>query len=310
MANKLDEMIAPDEQVVYRSGGVLREFAWFPITFIVIVILTLTFQDWFGEVDTEDDNFRLYVMGGFVLLWVVSLGFSYAAIRATKAVVTDRRVLYKTGILKPKLLEMVLADIEKVSFVGWRSFNHGKIELRTGKDVSFHLAQGTAGLYRAIEARLGRSQPPEPARKVMLWAHFLGLMSWWLPLFFVFVIGINPIVGTVADTIGNILNWLELEEVFILVLVEVQALAAVFGVVFLIVMLAGGGLALCLARLFLSADEARQLVCLDYDILSEDYWQIRLVRRFKRLSARFLSWLYRQPIRCDDGEHGTAGRTD
>ena len=64
-------------------------------------------------------------------------------------------------------------------------------------------------------------------------------------------------------------------------------------------MLAGDALALCLVRAFLSAHEAKQLICLGYDPLSGDKsWGRRRIRH----RERFLSLLYGQPIRCGDGE--------
>ena len=61
-------------------------------------------------------------------------------------------------------------------------------------------------------------------------------------------------------------------------------------------------LAVTVARIFLSVNEASQLIYLAYAYQSGIKWLGSLTRGHVWFAERFLSLLYGQPIRCADGE--------
>ena len=304
MADKLDDMIAPDERVIYRVHRPWRELLWYLLLYAAMCIPMWLIWFWFPEASNGGEIYSLYLVDGVFLLllivlflWIVaSMALIAFFLSSRTTVVTDRRVLYSTGIFKPKVMEIPLADIEGVAPLRMMPSSGGvKIRLPTGKFVSPYFGWGSARLCAAIKARLGLPQPPEPTRKVFRWAGFI----WALRPLSLFILLLAFIYTPLICILMSILEWLDPKQLSNL---SILVVAGAFYLLIKIAMLVGNTLALCVVRAFLSAHEAKQLICLGYDPLSGDKWWDRMSRRRIRHRERLLSLLYGQSIRCADGE--------
>ncbi len=298
MAGKLDDMIAPDERVVYRVHRPWQELLRY--LFVYTAIFGLMWLAWYWSLETGKggDTYGRDVLGGvllflLMLVWMANIA-SFLSNRT--AVVTNRRFLYKTGVLRPKISEIPLADIEGVASI-WIKFHFGfgKIRLRTGKLIQFYFGRWSRCLCAAIKVELGLPQPPDPSRKVFRWADFV----WAVPALSLFILYLASVYTPLFSILKSILEWLDPQQLSILFYLLV---GGVFYLFFKMAILAGDALALCLVRAFLSAHEAKQLICLGHDPLAGNKWWERLSRRRIRHRERFLSLLYGQPIRCADSE--------
>lgn len=303
MAGKLDDMIAPDERVVYRVHRPWRELLRDLLVFTAIFGLMWLAWYWLSETGKGGDTYRRDVLSGVLLFLLIagSMGYIASFLGNRTAVVTNHHFLYKTGVLKPKVSKIPLADIEGVASI-WITlhFGFGKIRLRTGKLIQFYFGRWSQRLCAAIKAELGLPQSPDPSRKVFRWAGFV----WAVPALSLFILYLavisSPLIsGLIISGLISIFEWLNPQQLSILFYLGA---VGVFYLLIRVALLVGDALALCLARVFLSAHEAKQLICLGHDPLSGDKWWERLSRRRIRQRERFLSLLYGQPIRCEEGE--------
>ncbi len=283
MADKLDKMIAPDERVVYRARYGIRDAltnlllitAWFVVLWVVL-FWPVSFEPW-----------EYY----FILASISGWGAfeSWSAFTKT-SVVTDRRFLYMAGFINSKIHDIPLAEIAGVGCypaVLW--FHQGTIRLRAGGTTTHRFVPDAENVCRAIRAEAGLTQPPSLTPKVIVWA--------WLVNVFTMAFGCRFAIEAMESAIDWAATYMPFHEElgFILLLPFVLVLALIGLYVFT-------ALALTIARAFLSADEAKQLICLGYAYLSDIKWLDRLTRAHVRLEERFLSRLYGQTIRCEEGE--------
>ncbi|MCH8197906.1 MAG: PH domain-containing protein [Proteobacteria bacterium] len=283
MAGKLDDMIAPDERVVYRARYGFRDAltnllliaAWFVVLWVAL-FWPVSFEPW-----------EYY----FILASISGWGAfeSWSAFTKT-SVVTDRRFLYMAGFINSKIHDIPLAEIAGVGcYPAVLMFRRGTIRVRAGGTTTHRFVPDAESVCRAIRTEAGLRQPSALTRKVIVWA--------WLVNVFTIAFGCRFAIEAMESAI----DWAETympfhEELGFILILPFTLVPALIG---LYVFTA---LVLSIARVFLSADEAKQLICLDYAYSSDIKWLDRLTRGHVRLEERFLSLLYGQTIRCADGE--------
>jgi uncharacterized membrane protein YdbT with pleckstrin-like domain len=126
----VQRVLQPDETVVHQSRLhpliFLPALIWFLIALILLVAST----------QAADDRISIALIAAAVLFAVLALGsWARAAIRraTTELAITDRRVIYKSGLLSRHTLEMNRSKVESVdvdqSILG-RLFGFGTIIVR------------------------------------------------------------------------------------------------------------------------------------------------------------------------------------
>ena len=292
MAGKLDDMIAPDERVIYCARYGIRDalthllltYAWVALVWIIL-FLPVGFEPWDHPVGFEPWNYYI-LLGSIAGIG----GIETWSIFTKTSVVTNRRFLCKTGVIKQKIHDIPLAEIAGVGcYPAVLMFRRGTIRVRAGGTTTHRFVPDAESICRAIRTETGLPQPPALTRKVIVWA--------WLVNVFTMAFGCRFVFEAMESTIYWAATYMPFHEElgFILFLPFPLVLA-------LIGLCVSNALVLTIARVFLSADEAKRLICLGYAYSSDIKWLDRLTRGHVRLEERFLSWLYGQPIRCAEGE--------
>ncbi len=285
MAGKLDDMIAADEQVIYRARAGWRVFLWSYLAYTVFLILASLTWYWLRGVDVGGDTYPLYPFAVVLfLIYMIPLMVGITSLLRNKAaLITNRRFLYKTGVLKPKVLKILFADIERIAFMPIMADDgRGEIQVRAGKVTRFYFGRNTERLCAAIKAQLGLPYPAKAPRKVILWAYFIWIFG-------ILSVGIFALV-TMRIFGSSFFEWLDPQWTSILFPFELLLGFGLYYALLWMIMLVSSALALCLVRVFLSTNEAKQLVCLGFHPYF--FWR----------PAKLLSRLYGQPIRCEDDE--------
>lgn len=287
MAGKLDDMIAPDERVVYRTRrrmrNILANLFLIP-TWVILVTQPLLWR----EVGTIWDYIVVMLVAILCLVAVVTWNICTKTL-----VVTNRRFLCKTGTIKRKIQDIALSEVERVHCNRIPYLvRHGIIRILAREITSLYYVPDAEGACRAIRTELGLQQPPVLSRKLVVW--------WWFAFLFIMALGFSFGVEAGWGFVG-MSGWsrtyMPLPVVlFICLITPFVFVGVVAGYI------VGHVLVLTMLRFVLSADEVKQFICLGYDPLAGDNWRSRLGRRFLRLTERYVSWLYGQPIRCEDDE--------
>ena len=123
-------VLQPEESVVYTTR--LHPLIFLPaVLWLGLAVLCLV-----GALMTDQQEFRIGFLAGAAILGLLAvLSWARAAIRraTTELAITDRRVIYKTGLLARHTLEMNRGKVESVdvnqSVLG-RMFGFGTIVLR------------------------------------------------------------------------------------------------------------------------------------------------------------------------------------
>ena len=126
----VQRVLQPGETVIHESR--LHPLIFLPALLWLIVALVLLA----ASTQASDDKIQIAVIAAAVLFGVLALGsWLRAAIRraTTELAVTDRRVIYKSGLLSRHTLEMNRSKVESVdvdqSLLG-RLFGFGTIIVR------------------------------------------------------------------------------------------------------------------------------------------------------------------------------------
>ncbi len=287
MAGKLDDMIAPDELVVYRTRYGFREgltnllllSAW--IVFIWQTLLWLANFDLGGNLVL----FLIIVTGGGVT-W---------SLCTTTAVVTNRRLLCKIGFIRPKIHDIPLSGIERVDCeITMLALYQGTIRVRAGEIIKLPSVPNGEHVCTAIREHLGLPQPPESSTQVTIWT--------WVVVFFGVVAGFGLMIEAV-NLYLHAAEWAVPQIPFVILLIGMVVLLPPLGVgAILIGFLGSSVLALTIMRVFVSADEAKRLICAGHDSVSGGKRLDRFTRLLYWIAERYVSLLYGQPIRCKDDE--------
>lgn len=277
VAATLEDMLEPGERVIYQAR---YSFLNISVQVLFFVAFTAASATVFAAATTIL-SFEL-----LVAIWLLAISFSLiwtaVKLRKTRIFVTDRRILRVGGFANPDVNEVTIADVESVAFVYLGlgpALGHVSLRLRDGNVV--RLSGGPRPQYfcAAIAAQAGASDPMKFGRK--------------------------PIIVSNLTSIGGFLTGFGLTGLgleWFLGAYDGAALLIFFLPIFIGAIIVGFVLAslamLIVARAALSPDEAGQLVCIGLDPHSDD-WSQRFSRRSGRICKWALSWLYREPIRCE-----------
>ena len=188
----LEEMVDGDEAVLFRatrgrwpSDGV---YSWLlPAAGVGFVALTgLVSFDWAGLL-----SLALILVGHVCILVRIFVDYP-----SREGVVTDRRLLHRSGWFRPKLTEIPVADVKgvKATEVTIRVFRRGAAALDLGHPTD------AWGLGVALAHAAGVAPPRLASRKALL-----AEMLHWTVLFpTITVIAILPVAWLVAIVIGGV----------------------------------------------------------------------------------------------------------
>lgn len=167
MAIKIDHMLEPDEQVVYRAGRahgrvILPGYALFTAAVICWAAVAWSLDNWTAG--------SALLFGGLALLvFLLAHGVLAAAI------VTDRRVLYHGGFPNGRMVEVSLPRLTGVREVGqWGTV----VRLRDadGKTIRLRNLPGTKRVAAEIREQAGLPAREPVPRRLWIWAKLAGGM--------------------------------------------------------------------------------------------------------------------------------------
>jgi uncharacterized membrane protein YdbT with pleckstrin-like domain len=125
-------VLQPEEAIVHAAALHWRVYAQAALFLAVCIVITIVAITFAGE--RPGLGLALWIAAGIFLLLAVSAGLEAFVRRATtEFAITDRRVIYKTGLLRRHTLEMSRGRIESVdvdqSILG-RILGYGTITVR------------------------------------------------------------------------------------------------------------------------------------------------------------------------------------
>lgn len=285
MASKLAEMLAPDETVLFRAYWNWREIVVRILGYVTFSLIVLFgFESIMGDEDWERDALITVLVIATLLI---------RQMRRAEVMVTDRRLLHKTGHKRPPLVEIATADIEAIDlmpgllgFGGYLSIKaRGKVQIRVTS------VPGLRQLWRVLAQKTGLPGPPALGIKMNVVYHGSAL--------FCILAGLGFVAGTGRFLIdrmveGEAATAMDFILVFV-VFVPAIVMALLVGMVLALI------ISFLLIRIFLSAAQAQQLAHMGHDSHQTGFmgwcsmWQTRI-------SLRFLGWLYGQRLHSRDKE--------
>lgn len=282
MAKKLEDLLQPGEQVIFRARYSALELT--RDTLILIAFLSI-FSAAFHWNNPEGFDFLANsFLVFFIPAWLAGQMWNAAAL------LTDQRLLYRHGAFRPNIEAWPNADIRHIDFkLGYLGYSGVvSIERRFGSKTTLGFIPRPEALQRAIAAQCGLSQPPAIHKAVRIGYGLLngvGVASALGALVALAWIGFQYLsVGADGRSIETLLIVLLTGPVLLPLSMLIAATPATM---------------ICLIgiRVFLTPDQARQIACMEHRA-REHGWFAAWNRWCARQMARFLSWLYGQDIRC------------
>ena len=285
MADWLEQSIAPGERVIFRARASWRRVLYFQFIFSVVATVFLGAFHWLVFPDFAE------VVESILFVLFMTAFFS-AELRANAAAITDRRVLWKTGIVRPKISEMALSDVEGVVFHETiAGFGSAAIRVRAGGVVKI---RNLSEVERFCDAVLAQAGLPPRARMPG------GVMASSL---IAIAIVLGSMLGSVIAVyfgIDRALDWLAPSAPIFSWIAVLLVIPAIL-ILLLIGSFIGAALWLCIMRIFVPAAAAKRLICAGYDFHTQTGGKLTgsFNRGFTRPLEVFASWLYGRRIRCD-----------
>lgn len=135
-----DSMLAHDEQVILHRHPHWKQLVW-PVLFLLVVTALASFGGAVVSRTDWDPRTRQIVLAVIAALWLLVVIWltvrPFLAWRSTHFVITDRRVMYRQGVLTRSGIDIPLARINSVEF------RHGLLDrmVRSGTLVIESAAQ-------------------------------------------------------------------------------------------------------------------------------------------------------------------------
>ena len=106
MAKKLEDLLQPDERVVFRSRyGLLAAIGWMGVPFFSICLFAML-----GDRYINKD----YNQTAELLIFFVLVAALVRMLRNYTVILTDRRLLYRYGPVRRKIIEIPFDDIHRI----------------------------------------------------------------------------------------------------------------------------------------------------------------------------------------------------
>lgn len=135
-----DSMLAQDEQVILHRHPHWKKLVW-PVLFLLVVTALASFGGAVVSRTDWDPRTRQIVLAVVAAVWLLLVTWltvrPFLAWRSTHFVITDRRVMYRQGVLTRSGIDIPLARINSVEF------RHGLLDrmVRSGTLVIESAAQ-------------------------------------------------------------------------------------------------------------------------------------------------------------------------
>jgi uncharacterized membrane protein YdbT with pleckstrin-like domain len=124
----VDEILQPGEQVAFRTGP----SRWLYAPAMLLLIAAVALAVWALRMSSGFGVYALILAAVLAVLAVVLWIPAFMKRWTTELVATDRRVIYKTGLLRRHTIEMNMDKIESVNVdqsIWGRLFNYGTVEI-------------------------------------------------------------------------------------------------------------------------------------------------------------------------------------
>ncbi len=286
MAIQFEDTLGPGERVIYRT-----QFGYLDIAAQILYFAAFIYASWHvftltaGSLTSEEGGLPRGIITFMVLLLL------FAKICKARIWVTNQRIHQIGGYASAGIVEVAIADVASVAFVylGFGpAFGNVSLRLRDGGVVALAGEPRSQEICAAIAAQAGI---PEPVR-----------------------LGLKPIIISNLTVVGGFLTGFALAgrgfdwfpSIHDMIALLFFLLPIIFAAIIIGFILSSVTM-LIVTRVALTADEARQLVCIGLDPHSDGKLQ-SLSRRWGRICELGLSLLDREPIRCrdldrEDGSH-------
>ncbi len=271
MTSKLERMIQPGETMVFRTrmgwGRTLGSF--FKSALLLAGVGGIFF--WYSG----NPSFFFIVM--------FSVLPSFFSLHGSEALVTDMRVLHRTGLFKPKVTELPLWHIQNLE----RVTGYVTLRDRAGLEIHLHSVPDSEGLAEAIVAQTGVPAPRPAQGRVKSWDEigaFFGI-GCGLAMLTLLYVALDRFSG--MDTLGwdDPLFFLLL---FLLLPGVVLALTLGFIAAMVLIVLA--------MRFFLSVEEARAFFNPEERLATGPKWALAAAHLPTWIGRRLASLLYGERI--------------
>jgi hypothetical protein len=249
MASKLTEVLTPGETVLFHAYWTGWEIAVRVLGFIVFALIFMaTIMTLFGVED----------WGGQGLLGVLFLAVMLIRRMArAEALVTNQRLLHRTGHKHPPLLDVTIADIRGIAhspgILGFGSY----LSANAGGKVSAKIAlvPGLRQLWAVLAQQAGLPPPPAFGLGMRIAIHGSALFC------------VLAAFATLAGAVMVMIDWMggdrhaTATDWLVIVLLFIPAI----GLAFLAGLLFAWISAAVLIRFFFTSAQARQIACMGYD---------------------------------------------
>lgn len=296
MASKLEDRLAPNERIVFRARfGPIAIAVYVLIAALALAGLFITFDWAFGKS-------MAWAFSLFNLVFV--FGFFGLLLFGQAILVTDQRVLYQNRLWKIYVEDVPLTTIEGVEFMpGIGRFGAIVTIYRHGdKKIGIGLVPNLQGLRDAIASQCGLPVPPRIDSIVLVSVGLFqvlggisGMSAVFGQLFFVLKFK-SLVIETVWDWLSS--NPFQ-DLLFTGFTLALMFSSFVVGFAFLFLgRILGSIIGLVVSRILLTPDQAKYFLSAGFPS-SSDHLFVKLFSGGRQQSARFLSLLYGQTIRCD-----------
>lgn len=285
MAQKLENMLATGERIVFRAGrGWLAAIV---LTAATVVVGSLCV--WMLTVALEAE---ISPLSTFVFFVIIS-PFIVHAFRSKAVLLTDQRLLYRYGYWRRRTDDVPIADIYSIKYPMPLEAHSGNIEIkrRKGRRMLISGVPNEKVLAHAIanQARLPLLGGWTGVTKISVVLGMTGVL-FGAGLMLAVVHIAEPVLDSLADTHPEMTTGINVASIVAIPLLFIGGLLLGMTVVY--------ALGLAALRFMLSPEQMQQLVCIGYVPTGKTLYA-RFSRASCGLAARYASWLYGQNIDCE-----------
>jgi uncharacterized membrane protein YdbT with pleckstrin-like domain len=124
----IDEILQPGERVNFRTGP----SRWLYAPSVLLLLAAAALAIWSLQMSSGFGVYALILAAVLALVAVIVWFPAFMKRWTTELVATDRRVIYKTGLLRRHTIEMNMDKVESVNVdqsIWGRLFNYGTVEI-------------------------------------------------------------------------------------------------------------------------------------------------------------------------------------